>query len=58
VALLGPAEIAKFAFPCKGLFASVMWPIIISLALNSVLEYQGALAGIMCSGIMGEQSCR
>src|ERR1039458_5481230 len=53
VALLGPAEIAKFAFPCIGLFASVMWPILISLALNSVLEHQGALAGIMCSGIMG-----
>jgi fucose permease len=53
VALFGPAAISKFAFPCIGLFASVMWPIIISLALNSVLEYQGALAGIMCSGIMG-----
>ena len=36
-----------------GLFASVMWPIIISLALNSVLEHQGALAGILCSGSMG-----
>ena len=52
-ALFGPAAISKFAFPCIGLFASVMWPIIISLALNSVLEHQGALAGIMCSGIMG-----
>jgi fucose permease len=53
MALFGPAEISKFAFPCMGLFASVMWPIIISLALNSVLEFQGAFAGIMCSGIMG-----
>ena len=53
VALFGPAAIAKFAFPCVGLFASVMWPIIISLALNSVMEHQGALAGILCSGIMG-----
>ena len=53
IALFGPAEISKFAFPCMGLFASVMWPIIISLALNSVLEFQGAFAGIMCSGIMG-----
>ena len=52
-ALFGPAAISRFAFPCIGLFASVMWPIIISLALNSVLEHQGALAGIMCSGIMG-----
>jgi FHS family L-fucose permease-like MFS transporter len=53
VALFSPAPIARIAFPCIGLFASVMWPIIISLALNSVLEHQGALAGIMCSGIMG-----
>lgn len=53
VALFSPAPIARVAFPCIGLFASVMWPIIISLALNSVLEHQGALAGILCSGIMG-----
>jgi fucose permease len=52
-ALFGPASVAKFSFPCIGLFASVMWPIIISLALNTVLEYQGPLAGIFCSGIMG-----
>src|ERR1017187_291234 len=53
MALFGPASVARFAFPCVGLFASVMWPIIMSLALNSVLEYQGAFAGILCSGIMG-----
>jgi len=52
-ALFGPASVAKFSFPCIGLFASVMWPIIISLALNSVLDYHGPLAGILCSGIMG-----
>ena len=52
-ALFGPPTVAEFAFPCVGLFASVMWPIIISLALNTVLEYQGPLAGIFCSGIMG-----
>lgn len=52
-ALFGPAPMAKIAFPCMGFFASVMWPIIISLALNSVLEHQGALAGILCTGIVG-----
>lgn len=52
-ALFGPGPVAKVAFPCIGLFASVMWPIIISLALNSVAEYHGPLAGILCSGIMG-----
>ncbi len=30
-----------------------MWPIVISLGLNSVERYQGALAGILCTGIMG-----
>ncbi len=52
-ALFGPAEVSRVCFPCVGLFASVMWPITISLALNSVLEHQGPLAGILCSGIMG-----
>ena len=52
-ALFAPASISRFAFPCIGLFASVMWPIVISLGLNSVLEHQGPLAGILCSGIMG-----
>jgi len=53
LALFGPAQVARLAFPCVGLFASVMWPIVISLGLNSVEKYQGALAGILCTGIMG-----
>lgn len=52
-ALFGSAPVARLAFPCIGLFASVMWPIVISLGLNSVEKYQGALAGILCTGIMG-----
>lgn len=50
-ALLGPANIAVIAFPAIGLFASVMWPIIISLALNSVAEYHGSFAGILGTGM-------
>jgi len=53
LALFGPATVSQYAFPCMGLFASVMWPIIISLAMNSVLEHPGVLAGILCTGIMG-----
>jgi fucose permease len=53
VALFGPAPAAKLAFPAVGFCASVMWPIIISLGLNSVAEYHGPLAGILCVGIMG-----
>lgn len=53
VALFGAASAAKLAFPLTGFCASVMWPIIISLGLNSVTEYHGPLAGILCAGIMG-----
>jgi FHS family L-fucose permease-like MFS transporter len=53
VALFGPGPAARFAFPLIGFCASVMWPIIISLGLNSVAEYHGPLAGILCAGIMG-----
>jgi fucose permease len=53
VALFGPRHSALIAFPTIGLFASVMWPILVSLALNSVPEHQGSFAGILCTGIMG-----
>lgn len=51
--LWGPAAISVFALPLVGLFASVMWPILISLALNSVAEYHGSFTGILTTGIMG-----
>jgi FHS family L-fucose permease-like MFS transporter len=53
VALFGPAKTAVVAFPCVGLFASVMWPIVVSLALNSVSEFQGSFSGILGTGIIG-----
>jgi MFS transporter, FHS family, L-fucose permease len=53
VALFGAGPASKLAFPITGFCASVMWPIIISLGLNSVGEYHGPLAGILCAGIMG-----
>ncbi len=53
VALFSAGTAAKLAFPLVGFCASVMWPIIISLGLNSVAEYHGPLAGILCAGIMG-----
>jgi MFS transporter, FHS family, L-fucose permease len=52
-ALFGPANISVIAFPAIGLFASVMWPIVVSLALNSVAEYHGSFAGILGTGIIG-----
>lgn len=53
LALFGPDEVSLIAFPMVGLFASVMWPILISLALNSVAEYHGSFSGILGTGIMG-----
>jgi fucose permease len=53
VALFGPAPASLIAFPCIGLFASIMWPTLVSLALNSVPSHHGPLAGILCTGIMG-----
>lgn len=52
-ALFGSTRVSLIAFPLIGFFASMMWPIISSLALNSVAEYHGSLAGILCTGIMG-----
>ena len=53
VALLGPGHIALIAFPMIGFFASVMWSIIISLALNSIPKHHGAFSGILITGIIG-----
>jgi fucose permease len=52
-ALFGPGWLAVIAFPMMGLAASVMWPIVLSLALNSVAEHHGSFAGILCTGIIG-----
>jgi MFS transporter, FHS family, L-fucose permease len=51
--LYAPASVSVIALPLVGLFASVMWPILISLALNSVAEYHGSFTGILATGIMG-----
>src|SRR5882757_6768615 len=53
LALFGNASISVIAFPAIGLFASVMWPIVISLALNSVSEFHGSFSGILGTGIIG-----
>jgi len=52
-ALFGPASVSVIAFPAIGLFASVMWPILVSLGLNSVAERQVSFARILSTGIVG-----
>ena len=51
--LFGSREIALHSLPLIGFFASVMWPVILSLALNSVREHHGSLSGILITGIAG-----
>jgi len=51
--LFGPGPLAQFAFPLVGFAAAVMWPIIFSLALNSVPSHHGSFSGILCTGIIG-----
>ena len=53
LALFGAAEISLYSFQASGFFLSVMYPIIISLALNSVSKHHGSFAGILMTGIMG-----
>jgi len=53
LALFGTKTLSLFAFPAIGFFMSVMYPIIISLALNSVDKHHGSFAGILMTGIMG-----
>ena len=51
--LFGPLSWALVCFPLTGFFASVMWSIIVSLALNSVASHHGTFSGILCTGIAG-----
>jgi FHS family L-fucose permease-like MFS transporter len=51
--LFGNMQMAMFGFPALGFCLSVMWSIIVSLALNSVAKYHGTFSGILCSGIAG-----
>ncbi len=51
--LFGSAQVALWAFPISGFFLSVMYPVIVSLGLNSVAKHHGSFAGILMSGIAG-----
>ncbi|MDP4711442.1 MAG: MFS transporter [Saprospiraceae bacterium] len=53
MSIVGSKSLALIGFPLTGFFASVMWSIIISLALNSVAQHHGTLSGILVTGIAG-----
>jgi len=51
--LWGGDNLALWAFPASGFFLSVMYPVIVSLGLNSVSKHHGSFAGILMTGIAG-----
>ncbi len=53
VGLFGGANASLWAFPISGFFLSVMYPVIVSLGLNSVAKHHGSFAGILMTGIAG-----
>ena len=52
-ALFMSGSVAVIAFPLVGFFSAVMYPVIFSLALNSVQEHHGSFSGILVSAIVG-----
>jgi fucose permease len=53
IGLFADGKTALIAFPMVGFFASVMYPVIFSLALNSLEEHHGAFSGILLTGVTG-----
>ncbi len=53
IGLFGNGQMALWAFPISGFFLSVMYPVIVSLGLNSVSKHHGSFAGILMTGIAG-----
>lgn len=51
--LFGSKSMALAAFPLVGFWASIMWGVVFSLALNSVEKHHGSFSGILCTGIIG-----
>ena len=53
LALFGHDNLSLYAFSASGFFLSVMYPVIISLALNSVKSHHGSFTGILMKGVIG-----
>lgn len=53
VALYSSPAVSRVAFPLVAACESVMWPVILSLALNSVAKHHEALSGFMFTASIG-----
>lgn len=54
LAIYGNTRISMLAFPMMGAFESIMWPIILSLAINSVSRHHEVLSGFMFTASLEE----
>jgi len=53
LSLFGSKTMAMVGLPMMGFWISVGWPLVFSLALNSLDKHHGSFAGILCTGIIG-----
>ena len=53
IGIFADGKTVLFAFPLLGFFISIMYPVIFSLALNSLSEHHGSFAGILVTAIIG-----
>jgi fucose permease len=53
LSLFGSRTMALVGLPMMGFWCSVGWPIVFSLALNSLEKHHGSFAGVLCTGIIG-----
>lgn len=53
LAIYGNQQMALVAFPLVGLFHSIMWPVILSLGMNSVQKNHGSLSGLLFAASTG-----
>ncbi|TKK70140.1 sugar MFS transporter [Ilyomonas limi] len=52
-AIFGTRTMAIWFFPITGLFHSVMWPLILSLAMNTINKHHGSLSGLLFAASSG-----
>ncbi len=52
-ALYGGTSTSRIAFPMVAAFESIMWPVILSLAINSVTKHHEVLSGFMFTASVG-----
>lgn len=52
-ALFGSRDMAVWFFPLTGLFHSIMWPLILSLGMNTINKHHGSLSGLLFAASSG-----